>query len=140
LAAILFVLVFASLFKVLNWITLLTAQEDLAHISGVPVRLVNYGFVFLLTLAVAISIRLLGILLVTSLMVIPPAAARNLSRSLRQQIISSVMIGALASCGGILLAYPLDFSSGPAIVMVSILIFLVTLVFSKLGWRKVRGT
>jgi len=128
----LFLLIFIGLFFVLNRLTLLTAHEDLAHISGVNVRLLNYGFVVVLTLAVALSIRLLGILLVTSLMVIPSASARNVSRSLRQQILLSLLFGCLASCGGTLVAYPLELASGPAIVMTSILIFILTLVVGKL--------
>jgi len=116
----------------LSDLALLTAQEELAHVSGVPVRRLNGIFIVVLTLTVALSIRLLGIILVTSLLVIPPAAARNVSRNLRQQIILSLLAGLAAGLGGIVLSYRLDVPCGPAIVLTSIGIFLATLVAGRL--------
>ncbi len=118
----------------LTRLTLLTAHEDLAHVCGVRVRRWNYVFVIVLTLTVALAINLLGIILVTSLLVIPPAAARNLARNLRQQIIFSLLFGLVAGAGGVFASDPLDVPCGPAIVMVSIALFLLTLVASL--WRK----
>ena len=111
----------------LSDLTLLTAQEEMASVSGVAVVRLNYLFVTALTLTVALSIRLLGIVLVTSLLVVPSAAARNVSRSLRQQIVLSVASGLAGGCGGTLLAYQLDTPCGPTIVLASIAIFLTTL-------------
>jgi ABC-type Mn2+/Zn2+ transport system permease subunit len=136
LALGLMVLVGVGVFWGLTPLTLLTAHEDLAHVCGVPVRRWNYAFVMVLTLTVAVSIRLLGILLVTSLIVIPPAAARNLSRNLRGQIILSVAVGLVASVTGVLASEPLDVPCGPAIVMVSIFMFLVFLAAGI--WRRRR--
>jgi hypothetical protein len=78
----------------------LTAREDLAHVCGVRTRWLNYAFVLVLTVVVSLSIRLLGIILVTSLVVIPPAAARNLARNLRQQLILSLIIGLFGGAAG----------------------------------------
>src|ERR1043166_5122583 len=108
LAAALFVVVGITLLWQLTPVTLLTAHEDMAQVCGVPVRRVNYVSVFVLTLAVALTIRLLGIILVTALIVIPPAAARSVSRNLRQQIILSIIFGLIGSVGGALLSYQLD--------------------------------
>ena len=77
----------------LNDLTLLTAHEELAHVAGIRVRALNRVFVILLTLTVALSIRLLGIVLVTSLLVIPPATARSLAGNLRRQILLSIALG-----------------------------------------------
>jgi zinc transport system permease protein len=126
-ALFLAVIIGAGVLWGLTPLTLLTAHEDLAHVCGVRSRRWNYAFVLVLTLTVALAIRLLGIILVTSLLVIPPAAARNLSRTLREQILISLVAGLAASLGGVLLSYPLDVPTGPAIVMVSILIFIVSL-------------
>jgi zinc transport system permease protein len=120
----------ALVFWQLSPLTLLTTHEEVAHVCGVRVRWMNYLFVVMLTLTVALSIRLLGIILVTSLIVIPPAAARNLSRNLRQQIGLSLGIGWLSGVGGIALNYPIDVPCGPLIVLTSIGIFLLTLVIS----------
>jgi zinc transport system permease protein len=127
LAALLAVLVAAGLLFDLSPFSLLTLNEDLAHVCGVPVRRMNFIFVTVLTLAVALSIRLLGILLVTALLVIPPAAARNLSRNLRQQLLWSVAFGLAGGMSGMIAAYQLDVPCGPAIVLTCTAIFLLSL-------------
>src|SRR5438067_4652103 len=127
LAAGLFAVLGTMLFARLNELSLITAQEDLAHVSGVPVRRLNYLFVIVLTLTVAITIRLLGIILVTSLLVIPPAAARGLSHNLRQQIVLALCIALIGGVGGIAVSYQLDVPCGPAIVLTCIALFLISL-------------
>ncbi len=131
LAAGLFVVVGMGLFWRLSELTLITAHEDMAHVCGVAVRRSNYMFVLVLTLAVAVSIRLLGIILVTALVVIPPAAARNVSTNLRQQIVMSIVFGFAGSVGGTLLAYQLDVPCGPAIVLTCAGIFAASLLFRR---------
>jgi ABC-type Mn2+/Zn2+ transport system permease subunit len=118
-------------FLQLSPMTLLAAHEDMAHVCGIPVKRLNYLFVFVLTLAVAMSIRLLGIILVTSLIVIPPASARNLSRNLRQHIVLSVVFGLLSGVGGTLLSYQFDVPCGSTIVLTSIGFFLLTLALGR---------
>ena len=122
----------ASVVVRLDALTLLTASEDLAHVSGIPVRRLNYAFVLVLTVVVALSIRLLGIILVTSLLVIPPAAARNIARNLRQQLVLAVLAGALGGGGGVALSYRFDLPCGPTIVLTSVALFLATLAASRL--------
>ncbi len=136
LAGSLLVVVGVGVFLNLSSLTLLAAQEEMAHVCGVPVRRLNYLFVIVLTLTVALSIRLLGIILVTSLIVIPPAAARSLSRNLRQQIILSIVFGLLAGAGGTLLACELDLPCGPTIVMTCVGFFLLSLGIGKLRQEK----
>ena len=125
-----------AVFARLNALALLTAHEDLAHVSGISVRWLNYAFVLVLTVVVALSIRLLGIILVTSLLVIPPATARNLARNLRQQLILAIIVGALGGAGGVALSFQFDLPCGPAIVLTCLGLFLLTLAASAL--RKIR--
>ena len=134
----LLLLVGLGVFTQLSSLSLLTAQEEMAQVCGVPVRRLNYLFVIVLTLTVALSIRLLGIVLVTSLLVIPPAAAHTLSRSLRQQILLSVIFGLIGGVGGTFLSCRLDLPCGPAIVLTSIALFIGSLVASRLRARSAR--
>jgi len=127
LAVILFFGVGTLLFTFLNGLSLITVQEELARVSNVPVRLLNYGFVIMLTLTITVTIRLLGIILVTSLLVIPAAAARSLSRNLRQQIVLSVIFGLVGGLAGIAIAYQIDVPPGPVIVLTCIAIFAASL-------------
>ena len=133
LAGGLLTVVATGLFANLSALTLLAAQPELAHVCGVPVRRWNYLFVLVLTLTVALSIRLLGIILVTALIVIPPAAARSLSRNLRQQIILSLACGLAAGAGGTLAACALDLPCGPTIVMACVGIFVLAVAAGR--WR-----
>jgi zinc transport system permease protein len=127
LGALLVTVVGTGLFVQLNKISLITVHEDLAHVSGVRVRFMNFLFIVVLTLTVAITIRLLGIILVTALVVIPPAAARNLSSTLRQQIVLSFGFGLVGALGGTALSYQLNLPCGPAIVMTCIILFIASL-------------
>ena len=127
----LFVIVGAALFWNLTSFTLLTAHEDVAQVCGVPVRKFNYVSVVVLTFAVALTIRLVGIILTPALIVIPPAAARAISRNLRQQIILSIVFGLIGGVGGTLLSYQLDVQSGPTIVLACVAIFITTLALGR---------
>lgn len=110
-----------------NALTLITAQEDLAHVSGIPVRWVNLGFTLALTLVVTLAIRLVGIILVTSLLVVPAATARNLSRNLRQQTASAWLTGLASAVLGTIASYFLNLPCGPTIVLVCATMFLISL-------------
>lgn len=134
--AVMFIFVFAGLFWKLSDMTLLAAHEEMAHVCGVRVRALNYLFILVLTITVALAIRLLGIILVTALLVVPPSAARNLSRNLRQQIILSILVGLVSGIVGIIVSYQFDVPCGPAIVLTCIALFIITLVAEKLLPRK----
>ena len=136
-AALLCAGVGAGVFARLTELSLITVQEEMAQVCGVHVRTLNYLFVIVLTLTVAITIRLLGIILVTSLLVIPPAAARLLSRNLRQQILLSLLTGLLGGLGGTALSYQLNAPCGPTIVLACLALFLVSLLLAQLTRRKI---
>lgn len=127
LALVAAIVVGGVMFRLLNSLTLLTVQEDLAHLGGYSVRGLNYLFVLLLTAVVALSIRLLGIILVTSLLVIPPATARNLATNFRQHVGLSVLAGLLGGFGGVAASYQFDLPCGPTIVLACSVLFLLSL-------------
>ncbi|MBL9137281.1 MAG: metal ABC transporter permease [Verrucomicrobiales bacterium] len=131
LAALLLGLVILGAAWLLSPLSLIAANEDLAHVAGIPVRWFNYGFVVVLTVTVTITIRLVGILLVGALLVIPPAAARLLSRNLRQEIWTAIALGAFSGTAGVGLSYVGDLPCGPSIVLLSITLFFVALVTSR---------
>lgn len=140
LAGLLAVGVICSLFAQINALSLLSAQEDLAHVCGVPVRRLNYFFVGILTLTVSASIRLLGVMLVTALIVIPAAAARNVSRNLRQQILFSLIVGVISGVGGVVLSYRFDLPAGPTVVITAIALFVATLFAARISSRSRSAT
>lgn len=115
----------------LNALALTTAHADLAHVAGVNVRLLNYGFVVLLTCAVTVSIRLVGIILVGALLVIPAAAARNVARSLRQELLLGAVIGLFGGLAGTVASCVWDVPTGPAIVLACLTVFVATLAAAR---------
>lgn len=131
-AAIVVVGVTVLLLARFNSITLITAHEELAHVAGIPVRWINFGFILALTLLVTLAIRLVGIILVTSLLVIPAASARNLADNLRQQVIFGWLAGLVAAAGGIVVSYKFNLPCGPTIALTCTGIFIVSLAIQRM--------
>jgi len=103
-------------------------NRDMAAVQGVPVAAMEYALMVLLAVTVAASIKLVGIILVTALLVVPAAAARNVSVSLRQMFVLSVAFGLLCSVAGLLGSYLLNTASGATIVLACIALFTASLV------------
>ncbi len=110
---------------------LLTLNPAVAKVQGIPVQLYRYGFVVLLSLAVAIAIKAVGVLLVNAFLVIPASTAKVMTHHFSRFLILSVIIGSITSVTGILASALFKVASGPSIVLVQFVAFL--LVF---GWVK----
>lgn len=111
---------------------LLTLNADVANVQGVPVQLYRYLFVMLLSLAVAISIKAVGILLVNAFLVIPASTAKLLSHQFTLFLFLSIIVGALSSVAGMVVSGAFNWASGPSIVLVQFLLFLTVLAWVKL--------
>lgn len=114
-----------------NRLLLLSINPGLAASRGVKTALIENIFVVLVAIVVMISIKWIGILLINSLLVLPAAASRNISRSSRQYMFFSVLISLFSCVGGLILSYYFDTSAGATIVLVCSLIFFVTYLFRK---------
>jgi len=77
----------------------------------------------LIALTIAVSMKIVGVLLITSLLIIPPAAARRLANTPEQMAVTASAIGALSVITGLLVAFYADVPVGPAIVVVATMIF-----------------
>ena len=107
---------------------LLTAVNPaLAKSRGVRTKWVEYLFVSLVAVAVMLSIRWVGVLLINALLILPAAAARNIARTARQHALFSVLIGLLCGVGGLIAAYFLDTGVGAAVVLCAAVCYAVTL-------------
>lgn len=106
----------------------LTVNEDLAKVEGVRVDLMRLLFMLLMALVVAVSIKLVGVLLITSLLIIPAAVARQFARSPEQMALLAALAGGVSVLGGMFVSLQWDTPTGPSIVVVaSLLFFLVNL-------------
>jgi len=106
----------------------ITFDEYSARASGIPVEKLDTVLMVLAAVAVVLSMRIVGILLVSSLMVIPPSTALLVCRGFKQAIIISMIIAASAVMAGLVLAYYFDLAAGGAIVMVLAAAFSMALV------------
>ncbi len=100
-------------------------DEDLAAVNGLPVQLLNRLLLVLLTLAVILSMKAVGIILVSALLVLPGATALEVAWSLRSFLLLSVVFGLAAAALGISASFALNLASGAAIVLVGTAIFLL---------------
>ncbi|MHC8441644.1 MAG: iron chelate uptake ABC transporter family permease subunit [Candidatus Eutrophobiaceae bacterium] len=109
----------------LNWssLVLMTIHEDLARAEGVRVLFSHLLLMFLMTIVVAISIRIVGILLITSMLIIPAATARQLVRSPEAMAVVASILGVAAVSLGIYSSIELDTPSGPSIVAAAAILF-----------------
>lgn len=105
-------------------------DEDSARIAGHKVRLLNYTLAALTALMVVLSLRIVGGLLISALLVIPVIAASNFTRSFLQTIFVSIFAACIAVVGGLLLAFYAGIAAGGAIVLAAI-----TLLIASMIWK-----
>ncbi len=116
---------------------LLTLNSDVAQVQGIPVQLYRYGFVILLSLAVAVAIKAVGVLLVNAFLVIPAATAKLMSHHFNRFLIFSLVVGCSTSIAGMVVSGLFNLASGPSIVFVQFLIFVVVFTWVKLSRRAI---
>ena len=107
----------------------ITFDEVSAKASGIKVERINTLLIILTAIIVVLSMRIVGILLVSSLLVIPASTALMFKRSFKQTIVISTIISVLAVIIGLISAYYLNLAAGGAIVMILILTFFTLLLF-----------
>jgi len=113
------VIVFVSLFY--KELLFLSFDEEQARVSGVRLQLVHVVFMIVVALVIAISMRIVGILLVSSLITLPVAAALRFAKSFKATIFWSIVFGEIATIAGLILAYQFDLAPGGMIVMLAVL-------------------
>ncbi|MFN6570419.1 metal ABC transporter permease [Dendronalium sp. ChiSLP03b] len=114
---------------------LLTLNPDVAQVQGIPVQLYRYGFVVLLSLAVAVAIKAVGVLLVNAFLVIPASTAKLMSHHFSHFLVMSVIFGSTSSIVGIVASGLFNLASGPSIVLVQFLLFVAVFIWVKLGLK-----
>lgn len=129
-------LVLAALVRLWPALLRLTLSEELARAEGVRVRAVRTAFMLLMAASVAIGMKIVGILLVISLLVIPAAAARPFAHTPEQMAALAAAVGILAVLGGLQLSLRFDTPSGPSIVVAAAALFALSLAFRGLRPRR----
>nr|WP_089094066.1 metal ABC transporter permease [Nodularia sp. NIES-3585] len=123
------------LFSTLQQQILLTLNPDVAQVQGVPVQLYRYGFIILLSLAVAVAITAVGVLLVNAFLVIPASTAKLMSHHFNRFLVLSIIVGSTTSLTGIMVSGLFNLASGPSIVLVQFLFFVTVFLCVKLKFK-----
>lgn len=111
-----------------NRLLLTAVNPALAQSRGVKTKWVEYAFVALVAVVVMLSIRWVGVLLINALLILPAAAARNISRTARQHALFSVLIGLFCGVAGLVISYYMENTgAGAAIVLCAAVCYAVTL-------------
>ena len=105
-----------------------TVNYELAEAEGMNPDRVNAIFTILLAALIAISIKMVGLLLITGMLIIPATMARNLSNNPKKMVILSIIGGLLSVFIGLYTSFEINTSSGPTIVVVALILFILSLV------------
>lgn len=114
-----------------NRLTLTSIHPQLAASRGIPAKLMQTIFTTAIAVVVTLAISWVGLLILNSLLVLPGAAARNISKNLKQYHGFSVLFALVAGISGLCVSYYLGTSAGAAICIVLVLIFAVSFCFRK---------
>ncbi|MDK2946644.1 MAG: zinc transport system permease protein [Geotoga sp.] len=126
LSVIFFITIFNKELKYFSY------NERMAKIYGVPTELIRFLFLIAVALVVVTSVKIIGIILVTSMLITPGVIAKLWAKSINQMVIISSIFGLLSSFLGIYFSYYLDIPSGPSIVVLLFIFFLINYFLKKL--------
>jgi ABC-type Mn2+/Zn2+ transport system permease subunit len=129
IAGAILVILFVRLAK--DRLVLAVVSGDMAHASGVDVRRLDLLYLLTLSLTVALGLRYLGVLLMGSLLIIPPAAARVLARNLTQMLVLSAVSAVFSTLAGSWLAARYRTETGPMIVLLAAGIFIAAVIIAS---------
>ncbi|KMK75979.1 metal ABC transporter permease [Alkalihalobacillus pseudalcaliphilus] len=115
----------------------LSFDEEQATVSGLNRRFFHILFIVMVALVIAASMRVVGILLVSSLMTLPVAAAIRFARGFKQMFIYSVLFSQISVLSGLMAAFQLDIAPGGTIVLIAVIIFIGAVSFEKIKHGKV---
>lgn len=115
--------------KYLKPLTLIALDKETAQASGVPVKKLQPALYISLAIAVVLGIKVLGIILVSALLIIPIATSKLIAKSFKKLIIFSIILSEITVISGIIVSYYLDLPTGPTIVLIGTLIFILTMIY-----------
>ena len=108
-----------------------TVNYELAEAEGMKPERVNAIFTILMAAIIAISIKMVGLLLITGMLIIPAAMARNISNNPKQMVLFSIIGGLLSVVMGLFGSLEINTPSGPSIITAGLILFILSLIKIK---------
>lgn len=131
LIGILAIVVLATLALFFKELLFIAFDEEAARIGGIPVKLLNTLLITLSAITVSLCIPIVGVLLIAALIVIPVITALQLKKDFKGTILYAELISIISVVSGIILSFYLNIATGGTIVLITIAIFLATLVMKR---------
>ena len=113
-------------FLIFNKLLLVSVNHTLAKSRGINVYLYEYIFTMVMAIIVTISIQWVGILIISSLLVLPAAAARNIAQNMKQYHIFSILISVVSGLSGLILSYFWGTASGATVILIAAIFYMGT--------------
>ena len=131
------IIIILVVFKYYYGLFYLSFNEEDARLSGIPVRFLNIVFILIISLTIALSMRIIGGLLIASLISIPVATALQLARSFKGTIIYSIFFAVVSVNSGLTFSFYYDLAPGGTIIITGVAILVLVIGLQKLkGYRK----
>lgn len=119
--------VLGVLFLIWRQLFAATVSEELARAEGMNPERANIIFMILMAIIIALSMKIVGVLLITALLIIPAATARRIAITPEQMAIMAAVLGVISVIGGLYSSLHWDTPSGPSIVVMALVLFIITL-------------
>jgi zinc transport system permease protein len=117
---------------------LLCQDEEVARASGLPARALSLLIAVTAAVTVVIAMRAIGLLLVSALMVVPVAAAQQVTRGFRDTMLTAMAIGVLSAVSGLVGSFEYDLPPGPSIVLLALTVYLALVLWRTIGDSVIR--
>ena len=117
--------------KIFNKLLVVSINHSFARSKGINVKLYEYMFTIIVAVVVTISIQWVGVLIISSMLVLPAAAARNIACNVRQYTIYSIIIALVSGVSGLIISYFLGSASGATMILVSSVFYGITFLIKE---------
>jgi len=128
---ILDIFIVASVAYLFKWLVVMIFDEEFAMVTNIPVFALYLFFLVLVALSIVVLIKSVGVILVIALLTLPASSAQLLSNNFKKIIAWSIFLAIFVNIFGIFLSYYLNIPSGPAIIFLAAIVYIIILLFKK---------
>lgn len=127
------ILCFATIAFLYHKLIYVTFDEEGASTTGIRVKTINYIFTLMVGASIAVSIRVMGILVISSIMVVPVATALQFKKGFSKTLVISIVIGLIDIMSGLVLSYYFNTAPGGTIAVLSVLVLMISIIYSSIS-------
>jgi zinc transport system permease protein len=121
-----------TLYSLYNELLYITFDEESAKISGVKVKVINYVFALLVGATISVSLRILGILVMSSMIALPVATALQMNKGFKHTLIYSILFGFIDIIFGLFISYYINCAPGGTIALTSVAVLIIIIASKRI--------